>query len=40
MDSLGEELTDEELRDMIKVADKSGNNMVSFEEFTEVLHTK
>ena len=37
MKDLGETLTKEELEDMIKVADKKGDQMINFDEFTEVL---
>ena len=40
MESLGENLTEEELKDMIAVADKTRDGLITFEEFTEVLKTK
>ena len=40
MTQLGENLTEEELEDMIRVATGEGNDTVSFEEFTTVLQTK
>ena len=39
---LGETLSDEELKDMISVAssDRNESDMISFDEFTEVLQPK
>ena len=37
MVELGETLTEEELGDMIRVADRSGDSKISFDEFTQVL---
>ena len=37
MQNLGEDISEEELEDMIKVAAAEGNSSVSFEEFKTVL---
>ena len=38
MEELEEELSDEELHEMIRVADIEGNGKINFEEFTKVLY--
>ena len=40
MEELGEALTDEDLNDMIRVADLDETGRISFDEFTKVLQTK
>ena len=40
MQNLGEDISEEELDDMIKVAAAEGNSSVSFEEFKTVLQNK
>ena len=38
MTSAGESITEEELMDMIVLADKKGDRMISLEEFSQVLN--
>ena len=40
MEELGETLTEEELTDMIRVADSNDTGSISFDEFTKVLQIK
>ena len=38
MEELEEELSDEEIHEMIRVADMEGDGKINFEEFTKVLY--
>ena len=40
MEELGETLTEEELTDMIRVADSNDTGSINFDEFTKVLQIK
>ena len=40
MDSLGEKLTDEEVDEMVRVADMDGDGQVNYEEFVTLMTRK
>jgi calmodulin len=40
MTSLGENITEEEVEEMIKEADKDGDNYINFEEFVSMIVNK
>ncbi|GJM96414.1 hypothetical protein PR202_ga13245 [Eleusine coracana subsp. coracana] len=40
MENLGEKLTDKEVEDMIREADKDGDGLVSYEEFKQMMLSK